>query len=239
MTTSPEQRAEWKAQMQSPQMGDVLNGMLAIAASNNPANADLLRLAGQNLPSIVLGMTNQTPDGPLTLGEWRDRLIEKLQGKPASSRLSAAEQAVETRVEAFRQFATNCKATAEDIDYAVDLVRELATARTQSAASSPEQVYRQVRGLSTVQRIEDGDPTGNYGGQFAVCLDVVQEDEIRTLLELAARTRVGLQARDWNLKSIGRWWLREVRPQQFAFYNIDRLDRFQQLPTEGWCVGPV
>lgn len=242
MSVSPEQFAEWKEQVLGNNMMDVLNAMLSIAEAGDPAAARLLEIAGQNVSGVAKSMRLQMPDGPMTFDEFRTGQIARLLKKPAAPAPTTAEREVDARVERFRAFALTATTTlpSAHIDEAATLVRDLARLRGHRLTSSPEEVYREFKGLTSVRRAEDGDPSGSFGGHFAYSPEHTDDPECRSLLFRVARgRRVELSDDLYDMKRVCNHWIREVRPQQFAFYRLDLLSRFECLPAVGWAVGPV
>ena len=128
----------------------------------------------------------------------------------------------------------------EDAEAGRQLLRDLIAHRGRQPTLAAEQVYFQARNYTEGNRAEDADPGQTAGGHFAYCLDRIDDPECRALFSrVIRRMRVALEEDLYDLRRIRRFWAREVRPQQMAFYRVDLLDRFASLPGNGWTVGPV
>jgi hypothetical protein len=96
MPVPQEQLDEWEAQVDSANMMDVLNAMLAICECEDPPSqaklVHLLEDAGRNLHSLAKQTKLSLPDGRLTFEEFRQQCLAKVKQAPAPSGKTAAQR---------------------------------------------------------------------------------------------------------------------------------------------------
>ena len=247
MAVPQEQFDEWEAQVNSANMLDVLNAMLAISECefDNPADRQkavvLLEKAGSNLHSMAKQTKLTLPEGRLTFEEFRQRCLAKVKHMAAPAGKTESQRELDERLMQFETMASQAPdVSTEDIESGKALLRSLYQARERSQTTPPQDIYAQVKGVRDVRRAEDADASQSYGGQFAYCLELVDDPECRGLLSRVMRgRRTALSDEFYDMRRIRRFWVRDVRPQQFAFRRLELLETVSQLPTDGWTVGPV